>query len=82
MWPRLPTKLKDRFEAYENARKRAELNERRRRKMVVHKMLNHRLELERLRGLTANQRMASLRHVEAREQNFELMIKKVLAGRY
>ena len=79
---KLPVKLNDRYNVLENSRKQGELNEFRRRKMAMREALNHHLELERLRGLTANQRMASLHHDEARKQKLDGMIQRVLAGFY
>ena len=75
-------KLKDRYEALENYKKRGELNEFRRRKLAMRNALNYRLELERLSGLVANQRMPTLRHVEPRRDQLKRLIGEVCAGYY
>ena len=75
-------KLKDRYQAMENYRKLGELNEFRRRKLAMRNALNYRLELERLSGLVANQRLATLRHVEPRREHLKRLIGEVYAGYY
>ena len=75
-------KLKDRYEVLENYKKRGELNEFRRRKLAMRNALNYRLELERLSGLVASQRMATLRHVEPRREHLQKLIAGVHAGYY
>lgn len=65
-----------------NLQKLGELNEHRRRKMAVREALNHHLELERLKGIVATQRLASLRHVGPRMVQLNNMIRKVQTGNY
>ena len=77
MVKRLPTSIKDRYAALESGRKLTELNEFRRRKLAVRNALNHHLELERLRGHAASQRMHTLRHTYARMRELLSTIKKV-----
>ena len=77
MVKRLPTKLKDRYAALENYRKMGELNEFRRRKMEVRNALNHHLELERLRGHAANQRLATLAHTRYRMAQLRNLIHEI-----
>ena len=77
MVKRLPTKLKDRYAALENYRKIGELNEHRRRKMAAREALNHHLELERLRGHVASQRLNTLAHTYHRMVQLKDMIQTV-----
>ena len=74
--------FKRRYEALELSKKRAVLNEARRRKLAVREALNHHLELDRLQQLARAQRIASLRHIGPRMANLEAMIRKVQAGPY
>ena len=77
---KLPVKLKDRYAAFENYRKLGELNEVRRRKMAMRELLNHRLELERHRGLVDSQRMYALRHLGRRIGELKTTIGRIEAG--
>ena len=77
MVKRLPTSIKDRYAALENYKKLSELNEFRRRKMAVRNALNHHLELERLRGHAASQRLHTLAHTYARMRELFNTIRKV-----
>ena len=79
---KLPVKLKDRYAALENYRKSGELNEARRRKLAMRELLNHRLEVERLRGYADSQRMHGFRHVGKRIAELRNVIADVEAGSY
>ena len=76
MVKRLPKTPKDRYAALEDYRKIGKLNEHRRRKLAAREMLNHHLELERLKGHASSQRMATLIHTFARMAELSRMIQK------
>ena len=74
---RIPTSIKDRYAVLENYKKLGELNEFRRRKMEIRNALNHHLELERLRGHAASQRMHTLAHTRYRMAELRNLIQKI-----